>query len=303
MIRAKILKCGYWAGFLAVCALGWVAVPALAQDQVQEDAVQLLFIHHSCGGQLLADNGERSMPEGLPAAQCIYLTHPNGGGLRGRLEAAGYQVNEASYGSVVGEDTDIHHWRAKFRDQMDQILKTACQDELLPSGQTNRVVTFKSCYPNNRFVGSGRPPGDPDAAELTVANAQAAYRSLLPLFEQHPEVLFVAVTAPPRAEPTPQGWRAKIKRWFSGAPKDADMARQFNTWLADEESGWLASYAEQNVAVFDHYNILTDAGATNWSAYPTGDGKDSHPSAVGNAKAADAFVTFLAAALKIHAVR
>ena len=42
---------------------------------------------------------------------------------------------------------------------------------------------------------------------------------------------------------------------------------------------------------------LTDAGATNYAAYPTGDGRDSHPSDLGNNKAATAFMPLLEKAM------
>ena len=51
------------------------------------------------------------------------------------------------------------------------------------------------------------------------------------------------------------------------------------------------------MAVFDYYDILTGHGQTNWSAYPTRDGRDSHPDAEGNRLAAEAFVPFLLQAL------
>ena len=267
------------------------------------EPVQLLFIHHSCGGQLMAAEGPQVGGEPDTGERCIYVSHPNGGGLRAELEDAGYQVNEASYGSIVAEDTDIHHWRRKFAEKMDRILRTKRQDELLPEGQTNRVVAFKSCYPNNAFVGAGEEPGDPDAPELTVANAKAAYRSLLPLFREHPDVLFVAFTAPPQAEPVPRGLKEKIKTLFKGKPKSAELARVFNTWLADPDDGWLADYDLPNVVVFDYYDILTGHGETDWSAYPTYDGRDSHPSSEGNRQAAEAFVPFLEEALRRHEAR
>lgn len=251
--------------------------------------VQFLFIHHSCGGQLLADAGTSS------GSQCIYSSHPNGGGLRALLEGDGFAVNEASYGSIVGDKTDICHWNPKFRDQMDRIIKTKNQDDLLPEGTTNDVVAFKSCFPNNHFVDEGTQPGDPDSCQLTLANAKAAYNSLLPYFEKHPEVLFVAFTAPPLAK-TP-GFKGFVKRILKGSPKHPELARSFNNWLMDRENGWLAGYSTSNVAVFDHYDILTNNGQTNWSAYPTGGGGDSHPSSEGNTKAAEAFVVFLKEAL------
>lgn len=264
---------------------------AVGKDEISEtegtQPVNFLFIHHSCGGQLLADPGPKE------GEHCIYTTHPNSGGMRSMLEAAGFTVNEASYQSIIGQDTDICHWNSKFRDHMDRILRTQYQDGLLPEGETNQIVAFKSCYPNNKFIGRGRQPGDPDSCELTIANAKAAYRALLPHFSNQPEVLFVAFTAPPLARPIPVGIKAKIKAFFVGTPKWADLAREFNTWLVDREHGWLSEYHVGNVVVFDYYDLLTDNGATNWAAYPTQNGHDSHPSSEGNRRAAEAFVPFV----------
>jgi hypothetical protein len=254
-----------------------------------QDMTNLLFIHHSCGGQLLADPGPEVGGSRATGDLCLHVSHPNGGGLRSDLEKAGFKVHEASYMSAVGEDTDFCHWNRKFRDQMNIILRTERQDVLLPEGQTNAIVVFKSCYPNNAFVAAGAEPGDPDSCERTVANAKAAYRALLPYFAQHPETLFVAFTTPPLAEPKPVGITATFKAFFKPRPT-ADLAREFNAWLVD---GWLADRCPRNVVVFDYYGVLTDHGATNWSAYPTQAGRDSHPSSAGNRRAAEAFVPFL----------
>ena len=160
---------------VGVLALAGVVAPDAAA--AEGSGMNLLFIHHSCGGQLFADPGEAVGGGRDSGEHCIYVSHPYGGGLRGMLEAAGYAVNEASYGSIVGEDTDICHWRAKFTDQMDRILRTERQDALMPDGRTNDVVCFKSCFPNNWFKGRGEEPGDPDDCNLTLANAKARSRT------------------------------------------------------------------------------------------------------------------------------
>lgn len=259
------------------------------------EPVRLLFIHHSCGGQLLADPGEKVGGARGSGERCIYESHPNGGGLRAKLTAAGYEVHEASYESIIGEDTDIEHWHTKFGTMMDRILMTDRQDQTYGDSRTNRIVAFKSCYPNNDFVGPGVEPGDPDSPERTVANAKAAYHALLPLFAERPDVLFLAVTAPPRAKPQ-KGMKEKLGSMFKNEPEPADWAREFNTWLADTENGWLGGYMLKNIAVFDYYDVLTKHGETNWSAYATGGGKDSHPSRSGNEAAAATFVEVLEAA-------
>lgn len=253
--------------------------------------MDLLFIHHSCGGQLLAAPGP------AVGADCIYQTHPEGGGLRSLLQASGYRVHEASYGSAVGGKTDIFDWPPKFRGQMDQVLTCDGQDTLFQDGRSNRVVMFKSCFPNNNFRAEGSPPGDPAGPVLTVWNAKAAYAALLPEFRKHPDVLFVCLTAPPLAFKThPQPLWKLVAKTILGRPVNSrtitgPLARQFNNWLADR-NGWLKDYPLKNVAVFDLYGILT-AGKSDFLAFPTGAGYDSHPSREGNQRAAAAFVPFL----------
>ncbi len=263
------------------------------QDSAPAHALDLLFIHHSCGGQLFASPGPND------GTNCIYTTHPEGGGLRARLQKAGYRVHEASYGSKVGDKTDIFDWLPKFRDQMDAALKCDLQDKSLPEGRRNQVVVFKSCFPNNAFVGEGIPPGNPGEPELTVWNAKAAYAALLDEFKKLPDVLFVCMTAPPLAEKTPAQplWKVVARRVLgrsTGGSTRASgpLARQFNNWLAAKD-GWLNDYPLQNVVVFDFYDILTGNGSSDFSAYPTGRGYDSHPNREGNQKAAEAFVPFL----------
>lgn len=258
-----------------------------------QEHLNLLFIHHSCGATLLADRGDKA------GEYCLYDTHPDGGGLRNLLKQNNYNVHEATYGSKLGQDTDINHWYAKFRDQMDLALKTKLQDELLDDDEVNQVIVFKSCYPNNHFISDGKPPGDPNSPERTVWNAKAAYSSLLPIFEKHPDTLFVVITAPPIVKP----WISKYKEMFlrlinKGPERIGERSRTFNNWLVDSKNGWLADYKLQNVLVFDLYNILTEKGASNWAQYPTQNGKDSHPNNQGNKIASEYFTRFINSAVR-----
>jgi len=257
--------------------------------------VDLLFIHHSCGGQLLAPFG----PEA--GTNCIFKSDPRGGNLRPLLEQNHYRVHEASYGSVIGQKTDVFDWGPKFRTQMESILRCEHQDTMLPEGRTNRVVVFKSCFPNNAFRGEGTAPGNSAGPELTVWNAKAAYTALREEFRQQPGVLFVCVTAPPQAPQRRQRvWRLVVQR-LKGTHFDlatsGSLAREFNNWLSDV-NGWLKDYPLRNVVVFDYYDVLTGHGTANFSRYPTGHGYDSHPSREGNEKAAEAFVPFLNRAVR-----
>jgi hypothetical protein len=257
--------------------------------------LRLLFIHHSCGGQLLAERG----PD--VGERCIYASHPNGGGLRRLLAAAGYEVHEASYGSALGQDTDLFDWLPKLRDRMDDVLACAGQDERYEDGGRNEIVLFKSCYPNSAFVGEGRPPGDALGPDLTVWNARATLSALLPELAKHPDVLFVYVTAPPLA-PAPS---EPLVKWLAkrilGRARDplasARLARELDDWVRSPR-GWLKSYPYRNVVAFPYYDVLTGEGASDLSVYATDGGRDSHPSAAGNAEAAARLVPFLDRAVR-----
>jgi hypothetical protein len=268
-------------------------------DQKPTQPLALVVIHHSCGGQMLAAPG----PE-MESAKCVYDAHPNGGGLRKLLEEQGYAVHEASYGSEIGDKTDLFDWPPKFQTKMDKILRVKRNDELLPEGQINQVVVFKSCFPNNEFVGQGTPPGNPAGPELTVANAKAALSAVLPELEKHPKTLFLYVTAPanaPNAPPEP-AWRWLAKTVLGKAhnrevvAKQAALARDFNQWVVSKD-GWLKDYRLKNVAVFDYYGALTD-GRSGLSAYATDAGRDSHPSREGNERAAKQLVPLLNRAVR-----
>lgn len=264
-------------------------------------ALHLLFLHHSCGGQLLADKG--MIQEKYPGT-CIYVSHPNGGSLRSALERNNYLVHEASYQSLLGQETDICSWRAKFRDHMEEILTCMGQDVFMGGGARNRVVVFKSCYPNSLIESDGTGPGNPDSAQRTIANYRAAYLALREMFAHHPDTLFVAFTAPPVARPARgvTGMARGMVRGLLGKP-DVDQAaarraRTFNNWLKDMDHGWMYGYPLTNAVVFDYYDILTGYGMSDWSAYPTRGGLDSHANAEGNIRAARAFIPFLNMAVR-----
>lgn len=246
-------------------------------DSAPPKPLRLLFIHHSCGGQLLAAPGADA------GTNCIYTSHPNGGGLRLRLEQNSYEVHEASYGSAIGQDTDIFDWLPKFRTRMDAILSCAGQDASYPDDRRNQIVVFKSCFPNNNFVAEGVPPGNPAGPELTVGNARAAYAALLDEFKKHPRTLFVCVTAPPLAckkSPEPR-WKLIAKKILgrdSRALWKGPLAREFNNWLCDQH-GWLNDSSLTNVVVFDYYDILTGNGASDFSRYPRGTAMTAIPAA------------------------
>lgn len=252
---------------------------ARAEDPGPPDrTVKLVFVHHSCGENWLADD------------------HGKLGEALGRNN---YFVSDTNYGwgpDGIGDRTDITDWPEWFGGSRSPRIMQALRREsgqhspyrrsLPDPGGENRIVLFKSCFPNSNLEGV---PDDPPRRGhgLTVGNAKAIYQELLAYFRTQPQTLFVAITAPPVQDPT-----------------HAANARAFNDWLVHE---WLAGYPEDNVAVFDFYNVLTGrdnhhrfhGGAVQHTArrgsdtlrYPTNG--DDHPSPAGNRKATRELVPLL----------
>ncbi len=255
-----------------------VASSPLPEAQAPNQAVKLVFVHHSCGENWLNDSH---------------------GGLGKALAENNYFVSDTNYGwgpDGIGDRTDITNWPEWFtgprsrqylealyreNEQHCQYTRTAAD----PGGE-NRVVMFKSCFPNSNL--EGRPTDRAARGEgLTVANAKAIYVELLSYFATRPDRLFIAVTAPPVQDST-----------------CAANARALNRWLVED---WLTDYRGNNVAVFDFYNLLTGPDnhhrlrngqvehvyqPGNDTLYYPSDG-DDHPSPAGNRKATEEFVPLL----------
>jgi hypothetical protein len=268
--------------------------PAKVNASPPARSLDLLFIHHSVGDQLLADPGR----DGVKGQSS------HGGGLRRLLEQDGYRVRSATYGSKLGEHTDLFDWPEKFGKHVDELVTTEDGSVAMTGGKKHDVVMFKSCFPNNRFVGRGEVPGSARGPALTVENAKAALRSILPTLERHPQTLFVYLTIPPNA---PRTYPERLGVWAlraitgksttSKMEKQAELARELNSWVVAEH-GWLEGYPRKNVAVIDYFDLLAGSGQSNFLVFPSKDGKDSHPTSEGQKKVAPEILRALNAAVE-----
>ncbi|NQE05478.1 hypothetical protein C5S32_06375 [ANME-1 cluster archaeon GoMg1] len=268
---------------------------------------KLIFIHHSCGENGLADyNGRLGIA----------------------LRDNNYFVSDTNYGwgpDSIGDCTDIGHWWTWFCGSHNTAYTNAIYTEYyqhstysrLPTdpGGDNEIIMFKSCFPNSYLRGNPDDPPTTDDNPLrgqecwsehhTAANVKGIYNDLLAYFATRQDKLFIVITAPPLVEHDTDATHAA-------------NARAFNNWLIND---WLIGYPYNNVAVFDFYNVLTsngddvntnDAGwktgnhhrwwngavqhiqtvSNNFAAYGS-DPWDSHPTAAGNQKATEEFVPLL----------
>jgi hypothetical protein len=272
-----------------------------------DEVVNLIFLHHSCGKNLLDDESGRL---GLLLAENNYF------------------VSDTYYNwgpDKIGSKTDVGHWWTWFRGPDSSKYMQAVYNEKgigpsewkftrLEEGKKgeNEVVLFKSCYPNSKFKGN-ISDSIPDISSNSlkdnncsseyhaVSNAKGIYIDILEYFRERQDKLFIVLTAPPVQD-----------------AKYADNARHFNNWLVNE---WLKDYPYHNVGVFDFFNVLTsNNGSIHMSDVNKKDGNhhrilnnriehvteenssilkypssnnDTHPNTVGNLKASSEFIHLL----------
>jgi len=196
----------------ALLAVGLVAVgrPALAQ------ATRVIFLHHSCGENLIEQGGVR---EGLTGLGYEFYDHGyNGDGLR--LADGSYTGTNFD---VPGDNTDPDGFAAIFaqplHDPPDNTFSHLMQYD---------VIAFKSCYPVSNIWGDEQ-----------LAEYQSYYLSIRDRIDQYPDKIFVIVTQPPQVP-------------AESDPEEAARARAFANWLQSDE--YLAGHP--NVFVFDFFGLL-----------------------------------------------
>ena len=267
---------------VSVCIVTTLLTAGCSKSTTKDD---LLFIHHSCGLNWL-NRPRNFLKRGLHAA---LLRKPY---IHERNDITYGTVVEPdpgrpdSLGPVAGDKTDMQHWVLWFNDYLEHLKTHGCTNGV------NRIIMFKSCFPNSDISGDGTAPGDPFSEERTLANYQAVFRhpagsgntytqdgqtylALENVFAANPGFLFIPVTAPPLES-------------GSTSDENARRARQFNDWLKGD---WLEAYRTRtglrNVAVFDWFDLL--AYADDHGQHPNRlredygwGGGNSHPNAKAN---------------------
>ncbi len=288
-------------GFLSCNGGSDLAIAKLDNDNTDppESTVKLVFIHHSTGGNWLAD----------PNSDQPY------GGLGAALMNNNYYVSATNYGwgpDSIGDRTDIPNWPEWFTGSNSSAILNELYNENGQNfdgygswpqlsndpGEENKIIMFKSCFPNSDLFGSpdDPPASEPNDLEFSVSNAKAVYNNVLGYFKTRQDKLFIVITAPPQLE-------NEYSQDYQTPSQRAANARSFNNWLVHD---WLNEYSYNNVGVFDYYNVLTDPGnhhrisgsqaehiisnEYNFAAYPS---DDSHPNSEGHQKATEEFIPML----------
>jgi hypothetical protein len=288
-----------------VAVVGLFSVGVLGNGSRAAAREGLVFIHHSVGNNWL----NSGLHDALLAKDYIGQRNDITYGANVAPDAG----RPASLKSPAGDYTDMSHWILWFNDYLGSVkshetpygvakIISRLSDyvgiaKTSGGASVNRIIVFKSCYPNSDVGSDGTEPGDPFDSSATLTNYQAVYRHpdgpghtythdgntykpLEDVFAENPDVLFIAITAPPLhyapADATNDG--------------NAHRARAFNNWLQNE---WLVSYRAahpglNNVVVFDLFNAL--AYSDDHPTHPNrlkaeygGESGDSHPNDGANA--------------------
>jgi hypothetical protein len=186
------------------------AQPALAQG------ARIIFLHHSCGANLIAEGGVR---EGLTALGYEFYDH--GYNEDGLVLADGTWTGTNF--DVPGDNTDPDGYAAIFaqplRDPPDNTFSYLMQYD---------VIAFKSCFPVSNIE-----------SEAQLQEYRSHYLSIRDRMDQHPDKVFVIVTQPPEVP-------------ANSSPDAAAWARSFVEWL--QSGDYLAGHP--NVFVFDFFGQL-----------------------------------------------
>ena len=184
--------------------------PTLAQ------ATRIIFLHHSCGQNLIEQGGVR---EGLTALGYEFYDHGyNGDGLR--LADGSYTGTNFD---VPDDNTDPDGLATIFaqplHDPPDNTFSHLMQYD---------VIAFKSCFPTSNV-----------SSDEQLADYKSYYLSIRERMDEYPDKIFIAVTQPPQVP-------------ANSNPEEGARARAFADWVQSDE--YLAGHP--NVFVFDFFGYL-----------------------------------------------
>lgn len=201
---------------LAPCILLSLFPLLLGANFTSPGPTRIIFLHHSCGENLINEGGVR---EGLTALGYEFYDHGyNDEGLR--LADGSYSGTNFD---VPGDNTDPDGFAAIFsqplHDPPDNTFSYLMQYD---------VIAFKSCYPTSNI-------GD----DYQLNEYKSYYLAIRDRVDQYLDKLFIVVTQPPQVP-------------ANSDPQEGTRARAFADWLSSDE--FLAGHP--NLFTFDFFGHL-----------------------------------------------
>ena len=233
-----------------------VVVPETSVSQGETTTV--IFLHHSCGANLIEQGAVRQR---LTALGYEFLDHGyNGDGLvlaDGTWSGHNFDVPDDN----TNPDGFAAIFAQPLHDPPDNTFSHLMQYD---------VIAFKSCFPVSLI--------ESDAQLAEYRNHYLAIRDRIDLY---PDRLFVIVTQPPEIPNDTD-------------PGSAARARSFTDWLASDE--FLAGHA--NVHTFNFFDLLADTDTHMLRPEYRTAADDAHPNESANRAIGPLFADFIDQAIK-----
>ncbi len=266
-------KIACWLMILVFC----YGIPLFAQD---EDFSNIIFLHHSTGGNLINQGAVRSLIAAYNTqfgANLEFWDHGyNGDGVH---DQNGNYYNNYN---IPNDNTDPIGLYNLFMLPVHNPPDNALSRFLLPHPMgadtvTHDVIIFKSCFPASDI-----------SSEQMLTDYQNWYLAIRNIMDAHPEKIFIPMTPPPLVR-------------SATTPENAARAQRFADWLMSPEYSW----AHLNICVFDfrHYLMEHDPTSIYYNclreAYG-GAGGDSHPNLLANQTVGPIFVNHITNAIEYY---
>ncbi len=241
------------------------------EDEPQEEATatadsgtadfrRIVFLHHSCGADLIEQ-----------------------GSVRERLTDLGYEFYDHGYnddglvladGTWSGRDFDVPDDNTD-PDGLEEIFSQPLHDP--PDNTFSHlmqydVIAFKSCFPVSNIE-----------SDEQLAEYESYYLSIRDRMDQYSNKVFIVVTQPPEVPNNTD-------------PEAAARARTFTDWLASEE--YLGGHA--NVFTFNFFDLLADPFDNTLRAEYRTDEWDAHPNELANRTIGPLFADFVDQAVRTY---
>ncbi|MBN2081317.1 hypothetical protein JW859_03820 [bacterium] len=230
----------------------------------RDTPVSVLFIHHSCGSNLISQGDIRNEIGKFNQEHGTRIGFWDHGYNKQGLRDA--QGKEAGCYDIPGDNTNPDGLHALWTSGDETCVR--CREQIL---KDHEVIAFKSCYPANAIN-----------SDAKLEQYKKWYLEMRDFFGTQPQHKFVVVTSPPLHH-------------LATTADDARRARAFANWLSGE---YLAGQA--NVFCFDLYNELAEADQPSDTANmllrdfeKDANESDSHPNNLANSLAGPKFARFL----------
>jgi hypothetical protein len=200
-------------GLLLVILLG---IATGGRTALAQAPVRILFLHHSCGHNLIEQGGVR---ERLTALGHAFYDHG--------YNEQGLRLPDGTYAGrnfgVPGDNTNPDGFAAIFGQPLHDP-----PDNTFSHLMEYDIIAFKSCFPVSNI-----------ASDEQLAAYKRHYLAIRDRMDQYPDKVFAIVTQPPQVP-------------GASSRAEADRARAWTEWL--QSDAFLAGH--DNVVVFDFFDHL-----------------------------------------------